>query len=159
MHQPDSSVAFDADANRNDPEDVAAMRARIAELEARQHSPTEPAVEIIDPGAPDTSVEVSKVHEATVAGTVFQFHVPKPAALMAFGLGTANRRNGELMMRTMQQFLSFHLLEESFDSLLERMSDPADEFGDDEFGDLMNHVIDVAADSAEAKAPKNGPRR
>lgn len=152
---PDSTAAFDADAHRP-AEDVEALKARIAQLEGEQH--VEPEVEIIDPNAPSSDVEISKVHSADVAGDTWSFHAPKSQALMAFGLGTANRKNGQLMMRTMQQFLSFHLLEEDFERLLERMTNPSDTFGDDDFGDLLNAVVEAAQDSAEAKAPKNGPR-
>lgn len=153
MTHPDSTIAFDADAQRSD--DTAALKARIAELEAAKGQPDE----IIDPNTPSDDVEVSKVNTTTVAGEEWQFHTPKTQALMAFGLGTANRKDGQMVMRTMQRFLSFHLLEEDFDRLLMRMSDPKDNFSDDDFGDIMNAVVDTANTSAEAQAPKNGPRR
>lgn len=154
MTQPDSTAAFDADANRSD--DIATLKARLAQLEG----PTtfDDGHEIIDPNTPSTEPAVSKVNVTTIADEEWRFHTPKSQALMAFGLGTANRRNSELMMRTMQRFLSFHLLEEDFDRLLERMTDPTDSFGDDEFGDIINAVVDAANSSAEAHAPKTGPR-
>lgn len=163
---PDSSAAFDADAARTTPTtggdtDVEALRRRVQELEAAQPAPT-PEVEVLDPvGAPgaggDGAGEVTAAHQADVAGDTWRFHAPKPTALMAFGLGTANRRNGQLMIRTMSQFLAFHLVDDDYDRLLERMADPADAFGDDDFGALVNAVVDAAADTPEARAPKNGP--
>lgn len=158
MTHPDSTAAFEADAARHDSDDVAAMRKRLAELEAKQDH-QEPEVEVLDPVGSEPSQELSHVHTAEVAGDTWHFHAPKTMALMAFGLGTANRRKGDLLMRTMSQFLQFHLLEDDFDKLMERMSDPADSFGDEDFGDLLNAVVDSAEGTPESKAPKNGPRR
>lgn len=161
MTSPDSTNAFDADAGRENNAEVETLRRRISELEGRDNTVVDESgeVEVIDPNNPSGHLDdVEEANSATVAGTTWHFHTPKQAALMAFGLGTANRRDGQLMMRTMQNFLQFHLLEADFERLLERMTDPSDDFGDEEFGDLMNAVVESATDSAEARAPKNGPR-
>lgn len=151
MTTPDATAVFEADAQRSS--EVDALRARIAELEG--HSPTPSQVEVLD--ADDTPVVAP--HSVTIAGSEFRFHAPKPAALLAFGLGVADQRKGQMQLKTMHRFLGFHLLEEDFDLFLERLSDPTDEeFGDEQFGDLINAIVEAAQESPEAKAPKNGPR-
>lgn len=101
--------------------------------------------------------KVEAPHVAAVAGTEFRFHAPKQTALLAFGLGTSNRRDGALVLASMQRFLSFHLDAESYDVFMERMSDPYDEWSDDDFGELVNALVEVASESPEALAPKTGP--
>ena len=62
-----------------------------------------------------------------------------------------------MVLATMQRFLQFHLDDDSWDAFMERMSDPRDEWGDNEFGELVNAIVEVAQNSDEAAAPKNGP--
>lgn len=155
MTHPDSSAAFEADAHRGDrATQLAELRAKIAELEGTTVKEPEDTPPVVD----DTSDEES-THSVEVAGDTWRFRTPKPTALLSFGLGTANRKNSGLMMRTMQQFLAFHLQEEDFDRFLERMSNPEDRFDDENFGELINALVDAANSSAEAQAPRTGPAR
>ena len=159
MSHPDQTDVFDADA-KGDPrrDDASELRERLRELEARHG-----AAEVVNEdgsaavGNDDSDDEISAPHSAEIAGTTFEFHAPKQTALLAFGLGTANRRNGQMVLATMQRFLQFHLDDDSWDAFMERMSDPQDEWGDNEFGELVNAIVEVAQNSDEASAPKNGP--
>lgn len=159
MSTPDSTAAFDADVAR-DHDDVDALKARIAELEQRGKESVVTdgeVVEVIDPEAP--ADDVARARVATVAGHEFRFHVPTTGALIAFGLGASNKRSGEMQMATMSMFFQFHLIAEDYTRLLELMLDPNEDFGDEEYGDLLNVIMDAASDSPEANAPKTGPRR
>lgn len=184
MTAPDQTAAFEADAQQVQGTSVEALQARVRELEAQQapggtHAPTgqqgasqqgqagqqgQADTEIFDangrPVGEEPEGEAGKVeapHVAVVAGTEFRFHAPKQTALLAFGLGTSNRRDGALVLSSMQRFLSFHLDAESYDVFMERMSDPYDEWSDDDFGELVNALVEVASESPEALAPKTGP--
>lgn len=178
MTTPDQTAAFDADA-AHATDDVDALRARVAELEARTTTndgdgdadsgePTADGkapivvdgIEVIDPNA-TAADEVAKAPETvTLHGKEFRFHVPNQAAMMAFSLGAASPKRGKLMLATMQNFLAFHLIEEDFDEFLSLMMDPQEEaFSQDTMGDLISAIVDVANDTPEARAPKTGPRR
>ena len=167
MTAPDQTAAFEADATHGAGESVEQLKARVRELEAQQDTPAtdvEIRHEIIgrdgQPVGDDGDGEGEKVeapHTATVAGTEFKFYAPKPAALLAFGLGTSRKRDGQLTLATMQRFLGFHLGDDSYEVFMERMSDPHDGWGDTEFGELVNHIVEAAQDSAEGQAPKTGP--
>lgn len=159
MSTPDSTAAFDADVARG-ADDVDALKARIAELEQRGKDSVVTdgeVVEVIDPDAP--ADDVAHAHVATIKGHEFRYHVPTTGALIAFGLGASNKRSGEMQMATMSMFFQFHLLAEDYTRLLELMLDPNEDFGDEEYGDLLNVIMDAASDSPEANAPKTGPRR
>lgn len=162
MVSPDSTAAFEADAAR-DTDDVQALRDRIAELEQRdKNTPTADGevVEVIDPNDPTT--DVARAPETvTIHGHDFRFHIPKPAALTAFGLGAAGgTKRTQLMLRTMNNFLAFHIIEEDFALFMELMMNPEEEdFTEDTLGDIISAMVDVANASAEAQAPKTGPRR
>ena len=166
MTAPDQTAAFEADANHGAGESVEQLQARVRELEAQQDTPaaevdTRPEI-IGRDGQPvgddaDEDEKVEAPHTATVAGTEFRFYAPKPAALLAFGLGTSRKRDGQLTLATMQRFLGFHLGDDSYEVFMERMSDPHDEWGDTAFGELVNHIVEAAQDSAEGQAPKTGP--
>lgn len=159
MTTPDATAAFDADAARS-ADDVDALKARIAELESRRDDNVVSdgeVVEVIDPDAPDD--KVTAAHVATVAGHEFRYHLPTTGALIAFGLGASNKRSSQMQMATMSMFFEFHLIDEDYNRLLELMLDPTEDFGDEEYGELLNAIMDGASDSPEAKAPKTGPRR
>ncbi|MFC3848886.1 hypothetical protein ACFORJ_01715 [Corynebacterium hansenii] len=161
MSTPDSTAAFDADVAR-DHDDVDALKARIAELEQRGKDSAVAdgeVVEVIDPNDPAPSDTIAAAHVATVGGHEFRFHLPTSGALIAFGLGASNKRSGEMQMATMSMFFQFHLLAEDYTRLLELLLDPNEDFGDEEYGDLLNVIMDAASDSPEANAPKTGPRR
>lgn len=168
MTAPDQTAAFEADAQVAGKGDEASeLRERLRQLEGdkgEQSTEVEdrPAIidaqgnEITDDEGDDEEVVAPNVAE--VAGTEFRFYAPKQTALLAFGLGTSNKRKGQLVMSTMQRFIGFHLDDESYDLFMERMSDPNDEWGDNEFGELVNHIVEAAKDSDEASAPTTGPR-
>lgn len=155
MSTPDSTAAFDADANRPSVEE---LKAQLAEAEAAEASAVHD-LEIIDPNDnADAQDDVVDALSTTVLDTEFRFVIPKQAALTAFGLGASNRKNGALMMKTMTNFLNFHFVGDSFDVMLDRLMDPEDEFNEEHMSDIIGEIVNAASDSAEAKAPKNGPR-
>lgn len=164
MSHPDQTDVFEADAkaDKGDPrrDEASELRERLRELEARHGSAEvvneDGSAAVVEDAGADT---VEAPHAATVAGSEFHFFAPKQTALLAFGLGTANRRNGQMVLATLQRFLQFHLDDDSWDTFMERMSDPQDEWGDDEFGELVNKIVEVAQNSGEAASPKNGPAR
>lgn len=151
MSTPDSTAAFDADANRPSVEE---LRRQLEEAEATEDT-AGTDVEIIDPSE---NIEVEDALSTTILDTEFRFVIPKPAALTAFGLGASNRKNGALMMKTMTNFLNFHFVGDSFEVMLDRLMDPEDDFNEEHMSDIIGEIVNAANDSAEAKAPKNGPR-
>lgn len=151
MSTPDSTAAFDADANRPSVEE---LRRQLEEAEATEDT-AGTDVEIIDPSE---NIEVEDALSTTILDTEFRFVTPKPAALTAFGLGASNRKNGALMMKTMTNFLNFHFVGDSFEVMLDRLMDPEDDFNEEHMSDIIGEIVNAANDSAEAKAPKNGPR-
>lgn len=155
MSTPDSTAAFDADANRPSVED---LKAQLAEAEAAEAN-VSTDVQIIDAdGNTDGQDDIIDALSTTVLDTEFRFVIPKQAALTAFGLGASNRKNGGLMMKTMTNFLNFHFVGDSFEVMLDRLMDPEDEFNEEHMSDIIGEIVNAAGDSAEAKAPKNGPR-
>lgn len=171
MATPDQTAAFDADAdtaqkaqNTRRATEADNLRARLRAIESDQvgkdeEVPTERPV-VVDEQGNEIGVEEEEIvapNTAEVDGSEFGFYAPKQTALLAFGLGTSNRRKGELVMSTMQRFIGFHLDEASYETFMERMSDPHDEWGDKEFGELINAIVESAKATAEAQAPNNGP--
>lgn len=155
MSTPDSTAAFDADANRPSVDD---LKAQLAEAEAAEAN-VSTDVQIIDAdGNTDGQDDIIDALSTTVLDTEFRFVIPKPAALTAFGLGASNRKNGALMMKTMTNFLNFHFVGDSFEVMLDRLMDPEDDFNEEHMSDIIGEIVNAANDSAEAKAPKNGPR-
>ena len=167
MTAPDQTAAFEADAQVAQQTDEAAeLRERLRQIEndKQQSAEVEERHTIVDAQGneitdEDADDEVVAPNVAEVAGTEFRFYAPKQTALLAFGLGTSNKRKGQLVMSTMQRFIGFHLDDESYDAFMERMSDPNDDWGDNEFGELVNHIVEAAKESDEANAPTTGPRR
>lgn len=102
--------------------------------------------------------EVSEHETVEVKGTTFRFFPPKPAALVAFGMGASASRNVQMQMASMRRLLSWSLIEDDFEVMLDRMSDPNDEFGEEDMADLVGAIADKVRDQPEARAPKNGPR-
>ena len=77
---------------------------------------------------------------------------------MAFGMGASNKRNAQMQMAAMQRLLSFSLVEEDYDKMMDLMSDPSEDFDADDMADIISGIARAAQDSPEGKAPKNGPR-
>ena len=160
----DSTAAFEADAAKGKDLSTEELRALLQDREGAV-VPADPAADVLNadgtqyvPGNSEDE-EVLDVHDMEVKGTVFQFHLPKTAALLAFGMGASDRRNVQTQISTLRRFLQFSLTDESWDQLLDRMMDPRDDFSDEDMADMVSHIADKSSKTSEAKAPKNGPVR
>lgn len=170
MTTPDSSVAFEADTKSQTVEggggeSVEELKARIRRMESgEEKSSGESGSEIFNSdGTPyveetEGAPEISGTKSVMVGETEFRFHPPKSAALVAFGMGASDKRDVQTQIATMRRFLKFSLVEESWETLLDRMMNPDDEFSDSDMADIVGAIADKVKDSPEANAPKNGPR-
>lgn len=156
----DSTAAFEADATAGRTlEELQAENARL-----RAERAAEAPVEVYDANGREVGAEapntpdVSTAAEVELKGTTFRFFPPKPAALVAFGMGASAKRNVQMQMASMRRLLSWSLLEEDFDKMMDRMSDPADDFNEEDMADLVGAIADKVKDQPEAQSPKNGPR-
>lgn len=102
--------------------------------------------------------DVDKAETVTAAGETFRFFPPKTTALMAFGMGASNKRNAQMQMAAMQRLLSFSLVEEDYDKMMDLMSDPAEDFDADDMADIISGIARAVQESPEGRAPKHGPR-
>jgi len=157
MTQP-NTAAFEADATAG--KTLEELQAENARLRAER----EADVEVYDANGREVTAEtkntpdVSNAEVVEVKGEEFRFFPPKPAALVAFGMGASAKRNVQMQMAAMRRLLTWSLIEEDFDKMMDRMSDPADEFSEEDMADLVGAIADKVRDQPEAKAPKNGPR-
>lgn len=163
MTNPDGTAAFAADAEAHRDLSREELEAKLRNYESRVGD-GEPEPEIFDERGREVVAETDNVPEVdnaetvTVADTDFRFHPPKSAALVAFGMGASVKKNPQVQLATMQRFLSFSLLEEDYDRMMDRMMDPADGFDEGDMSDIVGAIADKVRQSPEAKAPKNGPR-
>ncbi|MDO5730782.1 hypothetical protein [Corynebacterium sphenisci] len=161
--QPDTTAAFEADAARDD--EVAALRARLAELEA--HTTITPGAAAPDAAAaPSTEGDAGDdgaaedadlfPRTATIADHDFRYRMPRSGALAALGIGFTT---DTMQIQTVQRFLSGYLAPASFESMMNLLMDPEVDFEEEQMGELLEAIVDEAAESAEVQAPKNGPTR
>lgn len=156
MEQPNSSEAFDADAERaegrnSSSNEVDELRAEIARLKGRdrgREAASSSSVEVLD--APETSDDGRKLSYVEIKNDRFEFRVPSASAMMAFGVGVSDQNgNPTLLLRTMQQLLSRHLTADSFELMMSRLMDPDDDFSDRDFAALTQALAEAAGEQQE----------
>jgi len=162
MSQNDGAQAFQADATGG--KTIEQLQAENERLRQQAQDFEEPEPEVYDRNGrlvqeeTRNTPDVSTSEVVTVAGEEYRFFPPKITALMAFSMGASNKRNGQMQMAAMQRLLSFSLLEDDYDKMMDRMSDPADGFDSDDMADIIAAIARAAQETPEAKAPKHGPR-
>lgn len=156
MEQPNSSEAFDADAERaegrnSSSSEVDELRAEIARLKGRdrgREAASSSSVEVLD--APEKSDDGRKLSYVEIKNDRFEFRVPSASAMMAFGVGVSDQNgNPTLLLRTMQQLLSRHLTADSFELMMSRLMDPDDDFSDRDFAALTQALAEAAGEQQE----------
>lgn len=156
MEQPNSSEAFDADAERaegrnSSSNEVDELRAEIARLKGRdrgREAASSSSVEVLE--APETSDDGKKLSYVEIKNDRFEFRVPSASAMMAFGVGVSDQNgNPTLLLRTMQQLLSRHLTADSFELMMSRLMDPDDDFSDRDFAALTQALAEAAGEQQE----------
>jgi hypothetical protein len=159
MAQNDGAQAFQADATGGKTiEELQAENERLRQQAASGQA------EVYDQNgrlvAEETrnTPDVDKAETVTAAGESFRFFPPKTTALMAFGMGASNKRNAQMQMAAMQRLLSFSLVEDDYDKMMDLMSDPAEPFDADDMADIISGIARAVQEAPEGKAPKHGPR-
>lgn len=156
MEQPNSSEAFDADAERAEgrntsSNEVDELRAEIARLKGRdrgREAASSSSVEVLE--APEKNDDGKKLSYVEIRGDRFEFRVPSASAMMAFGVGVSDQNgNPTLLLRTMQQLLSRHLTADSFELMMSRLMDPDDDFSDRDFAALTQALAEAAGEQQE----------
>lgn len=152
---PDHTEAFAVDAAATTSDDIEALKARIAELEA-SHAATEDTKEAPAPVASDehSDEEIAGYSRSVeLGGLNIAFKVPSMAAVTAVTMGAVSRRSAGLGERSVVSLIELHTPEGTLERLVDEMVDPEGEFTEEDLSKLVEEMVRAAAEANSVALP------